>query len=350
MSADSDTMMAWTKVRDEEDGFELIEHPIPKPGKGEVLVKTHSTSICGTDYHIWKWDEWSRQNVDLGTITGHETCGEVIGIGEGVSEHNIGDKVAIECHFACWECPRCDEGNAHVCENGVIFGVHQNGAFAPYFVAPAKNARKIPESMPLELASIQDPLGNAIHTLTGGPIEDAVIAIHGLGPIGLFAINAAKAMGAKMVIGIDWNNEYRMNLAKELGADLVLGEGDDIVAEILTITDGRGVDNSCEFSGAPVALSNAINSTRKGGFLNVLSVYSNDSIPIPMNEIVFRYLHVKGINGRRMWSTWDKMHDLLAAELIDIERVLTHRMPFANFKDAMKMISSGDCGKIVLDF
>jgi threonine 3-dehydrogenase len=157
-------------------------------------------------------------------------------------------------------------------------------------------------------------------------------------------------MGAEMVIGIDWNNEYRMNLAKELGPDLVLGEGDDVVAEILTSTGGRGVDNSCEFSGAPVALSNAINSTRKGGFLNVLSVYSNDSVPVPMNEIVFRYLHVKGINGRRMWSTWDTMHDLLAAGLIDIDRVLTHRMPFANFKDAMKMVSSGDCGKIVLDF
>ena len=217
MSEAPGTMMAWTKVHDTEDGFELIEHPVPSPAPGEVLVKTASTSICGTDLHIWLWDEWSRDEVPLGTITGHETCGEVVALGEGVSSHKVGDQVAIECHLACWDCPRCDEGNAHICENGSIFGVHGNGAFAPYFTIPATNARHTPDGLDSAHGSIQDPLGNAIHTLTGGPIEGATIAIHGLGPIGLFAVNAAKAMGASKVIAIDWDNKYRMGLAEKLG-------------------------------------------------------------------------------------------------------------------------------------
>jgi len=343
-------MMAWTKVHDTEDGFELIEHPVPSPAPGEVLVKTASTSICGTDLHIWLWDEWSRDEVPLGTITGHETCGEVVALGEGVSSHKIGDQVAIECHLACWNCPRCDEGNAHICENGSIFGVHDNGAFAPYFTIPATNARHTPDGLDSVHGSIQDPLGNAIHTLTGGPVEGATIAIHGLGPIGLFAVNAAKAMGASKVIAIDWDNKYRMGLAEKLGADLVLGKGDNIIETILSETDGRGVDNTCEFSGSPVALANAIRSTRMGGYLNVLSVYGNSTPEVPMNDLVFRYLHLKGINGRKMWSTWDTMHDLLSSGAIDVDSIVTHRLGISEFQKGMELTRSGLCGKVVLDF
>ena len=350
MSEAPDTMMAWTKVHDREDGFELIEHPVPSPASGEVLVKTASTSICGTDLHIWLWDEWSRDEVPLGTITGHETCGEVVALGEGVSSHKIGDQVAIECHLACWNCPRCDEGNAHICENGSIFGVHDNGAFAPYFTITATNARHTPEGLDSAHGSIQDPLGNAIHTLTGGPVEGATIAIHGLGPIGLFAVNAAKAMGATKIIAIDWDNEYRMGLAEKLGADLVLGKGDNIVETILSETDGRGVDNTCEFSGSPVALANAIRSTRMGGYLNVLSVYGNSTPEVPMNDLVFRYLHLKGINGRKMWSTWDTMHDLLSSGAIDVDSIVTHRLGISEFQKGMELTRSGLCGKVVLDF
>ncbi|MBT3657677.1 MAG: alcohol dehydrogenase catalytic domain-containing protein [Euryarchaeota archaeon] len=350
MSEAPGTMMAWTKVHDTEDGFELIEHPVPSPAPGEVLVKTASTSICGTDLHIWLWDEWSRDEVPLGTITGHETCGEVVALGEGVSSHKIGDQVAIECHLACWNCPRCDEGNAHICENGSIFGVHDNGAFAPYFTIPATNARHTPDGLDSVHGSIQDPLGNAIHTLTGGPVEGATIAIHGLGPIGLFAVNAAKAMGASKVIAIDWDNKYRMGLAEKLGADLVLGKGDNIIETILSETDGRGVDNTCEFSGSPVALANAIRSTRMGGYLNVLSVYGNSTPEVPMNDLVFRYLHLKGINGRKMWSTWDTMHDLLSSGAIDVDSIVTHRLGISEFQKGMELTRSGLCGKVVLDF
>jgi len=350
MSEVPDTMMAWTKVHDTKDGFELIEHSVPTPGPGEVLVKTASTSICGTDLHIWLWDEWSSNEVPLGTITGHETCGEVVALGENVSAHKIGDQVAIECHLACWNCPRCDEGNAHICENGSIFGVHGNGAFAPFFTIPATNARHTPEGLDSAHGSIQDPLGNAIHTLTGGPVEGATIAIHGLGPIGLFAVNAAKAMGATKIIAIDWDNEYRMGLAEKFGADLVLGKGDNIVETILSETDGRGADNTCEFSGSPVALANAIRSTRMGGYLNVLSVYGNSTPEVPMNDLVFRYLHLKGINGRKMWSTWDTMHDLLSSGAIDVDSIVTHRLGISEFQKGMELTRSGLCGKVVLDF
>ena len=345
-----DVMFGWTKSTDEIGGFSLEKHETPTPLEGEVLIKTHSTSICGTDVHIWKWDDWARENVPLGTITGHETCGEVVALGAGVDSHTIGDKVAIECHLACWNCPRCDEGNAHVCENGEIFGVHSNGAFSPYFTIPAVNARKLPSNLAMENASIQDPLGNAIHTLTGGPIKDSTVAIHGLGPIGLFAVNAAKAMGASKVIAIDWDNQERMNMAKKLGADLVLGKDNNIVEEILANTDGRGVDNSCEFSGSPQALSNAIKSTRMGGYLNILSVYGESNPQVPMNDVVFRYLHIKGINGRKMWSTWDIMYQLLEDNKIDIDTLITHRMPFLDFNQAMELAISGDCGKVVLEF
>ena len=344
------TMFAWTKTADSVGGFSRIEHQVPQPGQGEVLIKTHSTSVCGTDIHIWKWDEWSRSNVPLGTITGHETCGEVVGLGAGVDSHVIGDLVAIECHLACWDCPRCDEGNAHICENGSIFGVHTHGAFGPYFVVPAVNARPIPAGLEPGFASIQDPLGNAIHTLTGGPVKGATVAIHGLGPIGLFAVNAAKAMGASKIIAVDWDNTYRMKLAKSLGADIVLGKEHDVVTEILAATEGRGVDNSCEFSGSAQALSNTIHSTRMGGYVNILSVYGNSMPEVPMNEVVFRYLHLKGINGRKMWSTWDTMHELLEKGLIDVNAVLTHRMSIDDFEQAVELAIDGNCGKVVLDF
>ena len=163
-----------------------------------------------------------------------------------------------------------------------------SAGFAPYFVVPAVNACVPETSTPV--ASIQDPLGNAIHTLTGGPVEGATVAVHGLGPIGLFAVNAAKAMGAAMVIAVDWDNTYRMSLAKELGADLVLGKDDDVVAAILEATEGRGADNSCEFSGAASALSNAIHSAWVA-YVHVLSVYGSGTPQVPMNEVVFRYLH-----------------------------------------------------------
>ena len=349
MSALPTSMMAWTKVRDEQDGFELTEHPVPSPGEGEILVKTHSTSICGTDLHIWLWDDWSRNEVPLDTITGHETSGHVVALGEGVDSHKVGDFVSIECHIACWDCDRCNEGNAHVCENGAIFGVHRNGAFAPYFTIPAANARHNPDTVTTDVASVQDPLGNAIHTLTGGPVEDATVAIHGLGPIGLFAVDAARAMGAKMIIATDWDNQVRMDLAMELGADLVLGKDDDVVAEILAATGGKGVDNSCEFSGAAAALSNAIQSTRMGGWLNILGVYGSDPV-VPVNDIVFRYLHVKGINGRKMWQTWDVMQDLLAEGGLNIDKVVTHRLDWKNYQEAITLMKEGECGKIVLTF
>ena len=157
-------------------------------------------------------------------------------------------------------------------------------------------------------------------------------------------------MGASKVIAIDWDNQERMNLAKKVGADLVLGKGNDIIAEILLNTDGRGVDNSCEFSGSPQALSNAIKSTRMGGYVNILSVYGENMPNVPMNDVVFRYLHVKGINGRKMWSTWDIMKDLLEQGKIDINTLITHRMPFENFDEAVQLAISGNCGKVVLEF
>ncbi|MDP6363063.1 MAG: zinc-binding dehydrogenase, partial [Candidatus Poseidoniaceae archaeon] len=172
----------------------------------------------------------------------------------------------------------------------------------------------------------------------------------GLGPIGLFAVNAAKAMGAKMVIAVDWDNTYRMDMAIQLGADLVLGKDHDVVQEILNATEGRGVDNSCEFSGSPQALANTIHSTRMGGYVNVLSVYGNPTPGVPMNDVVFRYLHLKGINGRKMWSTWDTMHELLERGAIDVERVLTHRMSIDEFPEAVELAIQGECGKVVLDF
>jgi len=157
-------------------------------------------------------------------------------------------------------------------------------------------------------------------------------------------------MGATKVIAVDWDNAYRMNLAKELGADVVLGKDDDIVESILAATEGRGVDNSCEFSGSAAALANTVRSTRMGGYVNILSVYGESMPNVPMNEVVFRYLHLKGINGRKMWSTWDTMHDLLERGLIDVDRVLTHRLPVSAFETGVQLAMSGDCGKVVLDF
>ena len=343
------TMLAWTKMRAEENGFDLVEHQVPKPDAGEILVRTRSTSICGTDLHIWLWDDWSQKNVELGTITGHETSGEIIQLGDGVIGHQIGDHIAVECHISHGICERCEEGNSHVCEHGEIFGVHRHGAFAPYFTIPATNARKVSEELDEAFASIQDPLGNAVHTLSAGPVAGCDVAIHGLGPIGLFAVDVARAQGARKVIAVDWDNEMRMEIAAELGADLVLGHDDDVVEAILSATNGRGVDTSCEFSGSPTALANALRSTRLAGHVNVLAVYGMDPV-IPINEVVFRYLTIKGINGRRMWETWDTMHDLFSNNALNVEKVVTHRLHWHDFQSAMALVRSGECGKVILDF
>ena len=179
MIAIPETMKAWKKTKPESGGFQLIDSKVPNPQPDEVLVKHIRHRYAVTIYIFGSGMTGLGDNVPLGTITGHETCGVVVGIGSEVTTHQIGDKIAVECHLACWNCDRCDEGNAHICENGKIFGVHTDGAFAPYFTIPAVNARHLPSNLPLELASIQDPLGNAIHTLTGGPVKDATIAIHG---------------------------------------------------------------------------------------------------------------------------------------------------------------------------
>ena len=241
-------MEAWTKVEDRPGGFELRHHPVPVPGPGEVLVRTRSTSICGTDLHIWSWDEWSRSNVDLGTITGHETSGMIVALvrASRSSPWGIGSP---------WNATSL-AGVAHdvrkAMPTSAIMG-RSSGCIPMAHSHPISRSQPpmhVPSRPPHPiLASIQDPLGNAIHTLTGGPIEGATVAVHGLGPIGLFAVNAAKAMGAAQVIAVDWDNRFRMDLAMDLGADLVLGKSHDVVKSILEATEGRGVDNSCEFSG-----------------------------------------------------------------------------------------------------
>ena len=346
------TMLGWTKVRGETDGFELIEHPTPSPAPDEVLVKTLSTSICGTDLHIFHWNEWYANEVPLGTITGHETCGIVVGLGQGVRSHQVGDFISVECHLVDWSCDRCAEGNAHICEHGSTFGVSSHGAFAPWFTIPWQNARHNPPGLATEHGSIQDPLGNAIHTLMGPDdlsVEGFAVAVHGCGPIGLFAVNAARQMGARLVIATDWDHWQRMEMAAELGADLVLGKEHDVVAEVLAATGGVGVDLSAEFSGAPAALSNAIKSTRLGGTVNILATYGSDP-NVPVNDVSFRYLKLNGINGRKMWATWDAMQPLLVNQSIDVDRIITHRLPWAEFKEGIRLAQSGEAAKVVLDF
>ncbi len=338
-------MQAIAKVRPE-PGADLINVDEPHVKPGHVKVRVMRTSVCGTDVHIYKWDEWSARRIQPPRIIGHEMCGVVEEVGKGVFDRKPGDYVASESHIVCGHCVQCRRKQAHVCQNTRILGVDVDGVFAPYVVIPAENARPTSRSVPPEVATVQDPLGNAVHTALAGPLYDRSVLVTGCGPIGLFAIGICKAKGARRVIATEVS-PYRLNLAAAMGADLLLNpKRDDVAKAVLKETRGVGVDAVLEMSGHPASLHQAIHLVRSGGRISMLGIFPTESLDVDFNEIIFKGIEIQGIVGRKLWDTWDRMYELLLHGL-DVTPAITHTFHYTEFSSAMELIQRGECGKVV---
>ena len=343
----SKTMMAVMKPQ-AKPGVEIRDVAIPQIGLTDVLVKVKVASICGTDLHIYNWDRWAQGRIRPPLIPGHEFCGEVVAYGNEVTSVKEGDFVSAEMHVACGKCLQCRTGEAHICQFVKIICVDADGAFAEYVRIPESNIWKLDPAIPQEYASILDPLGNAVHTVLAGEIAAKTVAVTGCGPIGLFSIAVARAVGASTVFAIEVN-QYRRRIAQQMKADFVLDpSNDDVTKIVMEQTGGLGVDVVLEMAGHPTAIRTAFDVVRRGGRISLLGLTSK---PISLNfseDIIFKGITIQGINGRRMYQTWYQMTALLKSGKLDLHPVITDRMSMADFSKGMERLTSGEASKILL--
>jgi threonine 3-dehydrogenase len=341
------TMLAVVKP-EAAPGADVRQVKVPTFGRTDVLVKVKVASICGTDLHIYEWDRWAQGRIHPPLVPGHEFCGEVVAYGDEVTSVKEGDFVSGEMHVACGKCLQCRIGEAHICQNVRIIGVDADGAFAEYVVIPESNIWKLDPGIPQEYASILDPLGNAVHTVLAGEIAGRSVAITGCGPIGLFAIAVARAVGAAQVFAIEVN-EHRRNVARQMKADFTLDPSKDNVNEIvMEKTGGSGVDVVLEMAGHPSAIRTAFDIVRRGGRISLLGLTSK---PVSLNfseDIIFKGITIQGINGRRMYQTWYQMTALLKAGKLDLHPVITDRIAMKDFPKAMERLKTGEASKILV--
>jgi len=338
---------AFAKLRPE-PGFQMIDVERPKPVLHEVLVKVKVTSVCGTDYHIYKWDEWAQTHIKPPRVIGHEFAGEVVEVSPDVTTCKVGELVAAESHIGCGTCYQCRTGNAHICERLRILGVDVDGSFAEYVKIPEQNAWPLPNEIPLETASILEPLGNAVHAAFAADLEGNHVVIFGCGPVGLSAVALAHISSATSVTAVDIN-DYRLNLAAKMGASRTFNSTQvDVVKEIHQDTENRGAGVVLEMSGNAQAIQNAFRSVRNGGTVILFGLPSREVSLNLADDVIFKEAHVQGIVGREMFRTWFKSEGLLRSGKLDLTSLVTHRMSLSQLDDAMKLVGSGNCGKVVL--
>ncbi|HET7521894.1 MAG TPA: L-threonine 3-dehydrogenase [Bacillales bacterium] len=341
------TMKALRKQR-REKGAELQAVRIPSIKHDEVLIRVEATSICGTDVHIYKWDEWAAGRINPPYTFGHEFAGVVVETGRHVTTVKEGDHVSAETHIVCGQCPQCLAGNAHICRNTRILGVDMDGCFAEYVAVPAKNIWKNHPSMPFQLASIQEPMGNAVHTVLSADVTAKTVAVVGCGPIGLMAVGVAKAAGAARVIAFDLN-EYRLGLAEKMGANVTINSGEkDPLQAANGLTDGNGIDVVYEMSGAPPAIDQAFKMASYGGHVSILSLPTRPVEIDLTNDIVFKGVTVKGITGRKVFQTWQQVSQFLQSGAVDVMPIMTHTLPLEEYEKGFELMIEGKCGKVVL--
>jgi threonine 3-dehydrogenase len=323
---------------------------IPQIGPRDVLVEVKAASICGTDLHIYEWDAWAQNRMKTPRIFGHEFAGEVVEVGREVKELVPGDFVAAETHITCGHCYQCRTGQAHVCRNVQILGVDRDGAFAQYIAIPESVAWKTGKEIDHSVASIQEPFGNAVHATFAGEIADMTVAVFGCGPIGLWAVGLASISGAPIIFAIE-PNHMRLDIASKMGADYVINPREvDPVQKILDVTDGLGVDVVLEMSGHPFAIRQGFKVLRNGGRISLLGIPSSIVELDLANDIIFKGVTVLGISGRLIFDTWYRTRRILESGQLDLKQVITHTLPFEQIHEAMEIMKSGDCGKIVLTF
>jgi threonine 3-dehydrogenase len=340
-------MKALAKLHSEK-GIWMTECEKPTVGHNDLMIKIHKTAICGTDMHIYQWDDWAKNTIPVPMVVGHEYVGEVVDIGQEVRGFSLGDRVSGEGHITCGHCRNCRAGRRHLCRNTTGVGVNRQGAFAEYLVIPAFNAFKIPDNIPSDLAAIFDPFGNAVHTALSFDLVGEDVLITGAGPIGIMAAAVARHVGARNVVITDINT-YRLDLAVKMGATRAVNvsttELQDVMNE-LGMTEG--FDVGLEMSGVPTALRDMLDKMNNGGKIAMLGIPPND-VAIDWNQVIFKGLTIKGIYGREMFETWYKMASLIQAGL-DLQPMVTHQFAIDDFQQGFNVMESGQSGKVVLNW
>ncbi len=340
-------MKALVKAKPE-PGIWMQEVPRPPVGPNDVLVRIRKTAVCGTDIHIYNWDEWARATIPVPMTVGHEFAGVVEEVGGEVAGFRPGDRVSGEGHITCGHCRNCRAGRRHLCRNAIGVGVDRPGCFAEFLVIPAVNAYPLPVSVPDDVAAILDPLGNAAHTALSFDLVGEDVLITGAGPIGIMATAICRHVGARFVVVTDVN-DYRLELARRMGADHAVNVGreslDDTMAA-LGMTEG--FDVGLEMSGNAEALRDLLRVMNHGGRVALLGLLPH-AAAIDWQQVIFKGLVLKGIYGREMFETWYKMTSMLESGL-DVTPVLTHHFPIDDYEDGFEVMRSGQSGKVILEW
>lgn len=341
------TMQALVKA-EKKTGLWLQEVPVPDYGPNDVLIKIHKTAICGTDMHIYNWDEWAQATIPVPMVVGHEYVGHVVEMGSEVQGIDIGDRVSGEGHLTCGHCRNCRAGKRHLCMNTVGVGVNRSGCFAEYLAIPAGNAFKLHDSISDDVASMLDPLGNATHTALSFDMVGEDVLITGAGPIGVMACAIAKYVGARHIVCTDVN-EYRLKLAKQAGATRIVNVVNEDIQQVMPeLGMTEGFDVGLEMSGNALALRSMLKAMHHGGKVALLGIPANE-VAIDWNDVIFKGLVLKGIYGREMFETWYKMSTMLQNGL-DVSSVITHRYSYKDFQQGFDILNSGQSGKVILDW
>jgi threonine 3-dehydrogenase len=341
------TMKSLVKLRREE-GIWMEDVPIPTIGPTDLLIEIHRTAICGTDIHIYNWDAWSQRTIPVPMTVGHEYAGVVVDLGSAVQGFKVGDRVSGEGHIVCGQCRNCLAGKRHLCRHTVGVGVNRPGCFAEYLSLPYPNAFKLPEEISDEVASILDPFGNATHSALSFDLVGEDVLITGAGPIGCMAAAICKHVGARYVVVTDVN-DYRLELAKQLGATRVVNVAREQVADaVKDLRMAEGFDIGLEMSGNAGAFRDMLKTMNNGGRVALLGIPPNDTA-IDWDQVIFKGLILKGIYGREMFETWYKMKTMLQSGL-QIAPIITHRFPIDEFQKGFDVMRSGQSGKVVLEW
>jgi threonine 3-dehydrogenase len=331
-----------------EPGLWLEEIPVPKIGISDVLIKVLRTGICGTDVHIYKWNEWAQATIPVPMAIGHEFVGEIVETGSNVSDFHAGDIVSGEGHVVCGRCRNCFAGRRHMCAHTMGIGVNRPGAFAEYIALPMTNVWPVHQSIPLDIAAIFDPFGNAVHTALSFPVLGEDVLVTGAGPIGIMGAAVAAHAGARYTVITDVN-PYRLDLARKMGVTRAVDVRETKLADVqkeLGMTEG--FDVGMEMSGSPAGFRDMLANMAHGGKVAMLGIPSEE-ISIDWRTVIFNMLTIKGVYGREMYETWYKMTVMLQSGL-DIGAIITHRYHYAEFEKAFQTMASGCSGKVVLSW
>ena len=338
-------MKALVKAKPER-GIWMQDIAVPDVGHNDVLIKVNRTAICGTDIHIYKWDDWARKTIPVPMAVGHEFSGEIVDMGVEVRGFKLGDRVSAEGHITCGHCRNCRAGRRHLCMNAIGVGVSRPGAFAEYLSVPAFNVFKLPDMITDDMASILDPLGNATHTALSFDLVGEDVLITGAGPIGIMAVAIARFAGARHVVITDVN-DYRLELARKMGASHALNVTRETIDDTMRdLGMEEGFDVGMEMSGNPEAFRDMLRTMHHGGKIAMLGIPPGE-MAIDWNDVIFKGLFIKGIYGREMFETWYKMSSMLQSGL-NMEPIITHHFDIEEFQPAFELMESGQTGKVIL--